>query len=127
MHLSRQSGTTRSIMALGVSLALVACGQSSSPTAPTAITQLPRALTVNEQQLIAQSNGFAFSLFQQVAGEMPNDNLFLSPLSASMALGMTMNGAEGSTRCDAVDARIFLDVAVRCRFSLTWARASSRS
>ena len=97
MHLSRQSGSTRSIMALGVSLALVACGQSSSPTAPTAITQLPRALTVNEQQLIAQSNGFAFSLFQQVAGEMPNDNLFLSPLSASMALGMTMNGAEGST------------------------------
>lgn len=97
MHLSRQSGTTRSIMALGVSLALTACGQASSPTAPTAITQLPRALTVNEQQLIAQSNGFAFSLFQQVAGEMPNDNLFLSPLSASMALGMTMNGAEGST------------------------------
>lgn len=40
---------------------------------------------------------FAFSLLRQVAGETPDSNLFLSPLSASMALGMTMNGAEGST------------------------------
>ena len=97
MALSRQSGLTRSIIALGALLTLMACGGSSSPTAPTPILQLPRALTVNEQQLIAQSNGFAFALFQQVAAEAPDSNLFLSPLSASMALGMTMNGAEGST------------------------------
>ena len=97
MALSRQSGLPRSIIALGAVLTLVACGGASSPTAPTPIEQLPRALTVNEQQLIAQSNGFAFALFQQVAGEAPDSNLFLSPLSASMALGMTMNGAEGST------------------------------
>jgi len=86
---------TRSILALGVLFALVAC--SKSPTAPAAIRQLPRALTANEQQLITQSNGFAFSLLRQVAGEAPDSNVFLSPLSASMALGMTMNGAEGST------------------------------
>jgi len=97
MTLSRQSGLTRSTLMLAASFALGACGQSSSPTAPTPITQLPRAITANEQQLITQSNGFAFSLLRQVAGETPNSNVFLSPLSASMALGMTMNGAEGST------------------------------
>lgn len=95
MTLSRRSGMTRSMLALGVLFVLAAC--SKSPTAPAAIRQLPRALTANEQQLIAQSNGFAFSLLRQVAGEAPDSNVFLSPLSASMALGMTMNGAEGST------------------------------
>lgn len=107
MSLSRQSGSMRSMLALGVSLALVACGQSSSPTAPTPIAQLPRALTVNEQQLITQSNGFAFSLFHEIAGEQPDSNIFMSPLSASMALGMTMNGAEGST-LDAMRATLGL-------------------
>lgn len=97
MILSRQSGSVRSMAALGVALALAACGQSSSPTAPTPITQLPRALTVNEQLLITQFNGFAFSLFRQVGSQAPDSNLFLSPLSASMALGMTMNGAKGPT------------------------------
>jgi serpin B len=84
------------MLALGVSFALVACG-TSSPTAPSVIRQLPRSLTANEQQLISQSNGFAFSLYRAVAAPAPDSNLFLSPLSATMALGMTMNGAEGST------------------------------
>jgi serine protease inhibitor len=97
MTLPRQSSMTRSMAALVVSLALAACGGGSSPTAPQAIQQLPRPLTADEQQVIAQSNGFAFSLFHEVAGEQPDSNIFMSPLSASMALGMTMNGAMGST------------------------------
>ena len=96
MTLPRQLRTTRSVLALGALSALVACG-TSSPTAPKTIGQLPRALTADEQQLITQSNGFAFSLVRAVAGEAPDSNLFLSSLSASMALGMTMNGAEDST------------------------------
>ena len=59
------------------------------------ITQLPRALTAGEVEVIGASNRFAFDLLAQ-ANEA-NDNLFLSPLSASMALGMTMNGADGET------------------------------
>ncbi len=97
MTLSRQSGLVRWMVAVGVSFGLAACGSSSSPTAPTPIQQLPRALTADEQQVISQSNGFAFSLLHEIAGEQPDSNLFMSPLSASMALGMTMNGAEGST------------------------------
>ena len=59
------------------------------------ITQLPRALTAAEVQVIGASNRFAFDLLAQA--NRANDNLFLSPLSASMALGMTMNGAAGET------------------------------
>jgi len=41
---------------------------------------------------------FAFDLFRSVAnGEDPAENVFLSPLSAALALSMTMNGANGDT------------------------------
>ena len=59
------------------------------------ITRLPRALTAGEIKVIRASNGFAFDLLAQA--NRANDNLFLSPLSASMALAMTMNGADGET------------------------------
>jgi serpin B len=73
---------------------LAACAES---TAPHPIDSLPRDLTASEQQVIAASNSFAFDLLREVGREEPGGNLFLSPLSASMALGMTMNGARGST------------------------------
>lgn len=59
------------------------------------ITRLPRALTAGEIEVIGASNRFAFDLLAQT--NRAGDNLFLSPLSASMALGMTMNGADGET------------------------------
>jgi serpin B len=59
------------------------------------ITRLPRALTAAEVEVIRANNRFAFDLLAQA--NQANDNLFLSPLSASMALGMTMNGAAGVT------------------------------
>ena len=59
------------------------------------ITQLPRALTAGEIEVIGASNRFAFDLLARA--NRAGDNLFLSPLSASMALGMTMNGADGET------------------------------
>lgn len=59
------------------------------------ITRLPRALTAGEVEVIRTSNVFAFDLLAQA--NRADENLFLSPLSASMALGMTMNGAAGET------------------------------
>jgi serine protease inhibitor len=61
------------------------------------IPGLPRALSMNEELLIEAGNDFAFRLLDQAYGEAPDSNLFLAPLSASMALGMTMNGAAGET------------------------------
>ena len=78
-------------------LAPAACGDPvTGPSDGTdEITQLPRALSAAEVESIAANNRFAFGLLAQA--NRPGANLFLSPLSASMALGMTMNGAAGET------------------------------
>ena len=85
-------------------LTLVGCGESL--TGPSdgveEITELPRALSAAEVEIIAANNRFAFDLLAQA--NHPGDNLFLSPLSASMALGMTMNGAAGETWSQMRDA-----------------------
>ena len=68
-------------------------------TAPPPITSLPRALSAGEHGLIASDNRFAFKLFGEIARQAgPDSNLFISPLSAAMALGMAYNGAAGATR-----------------------------
>lgn len=79
-------------------LVAVACGDPASPDAsPPEISALPRPLTAIESEMVAAANGFGFNLFKQVNTTFADSNVFLSPLSASMALGMTMNGAEGTT------------------------------
>ena len=84
---------------LGALVLLAAAGCGDSPTEPPTgvneITRLPRALSAAEVDVIGASNRFAFGLFAEA--NRPEANLFLSPLSASMALGMTMNGAAGET------------------------------
>jgi len=68
-------------------------------TAPRPITSLPRALDAGESSLIGADNRFAFKLFGEIARQAsPDSNLFISPLSAAMALGMAYNGAAGATR-----------------------------
>ena len=81
--------------ALAALLLLPACAEG--PTEPRPIQALPRPLSSAEQATITASNQFAFDLFRQLEAEQPGENIFLSPLSASMALGMTMNGARGET------------------------------
>lgn len=63
------------------------------------IVDLPRQLTVAEEKLVEADNRFAFKLFRQVnIDEEDGANVFISPLSVGMALGMTYNGAAGTTR-----------------------------
>ena len=89
--------TLRRISALLPLLALVA-GCASDPVAPAAtITELPRALTDRERFIASSGNTFTFDLLRQVNKDQAGSNVFLSPLSASMALGMTLNGAAGAT------------------------------
>jgi serine protease inhibitor len=87
-------GVRRSIVP--VALATLACSDPSAP-APEPITALPRQLTTAEQKLISGSNTFAFDLLREINTSQRDSNVFVSPLSASMALGMTANGAEGTT------------------------------
>jgi serine protease inhibitor len=82
----------------GALLFALGCSSPSDPDlAPQPITELPRALTSAEVSLSGAGNTFALDLLRQVAVAEDSGNLFLSPLSASMALGMAMAGAEGNT------------------------------
>ena len=57
-----------------------------------------RELTTLEKSLVESDNRFALKLFREVAREKKNENVFISPLSVAMALGMTLNGANAGTR-----------------------------
>src|SRR4051794_23312671 len=63
---------------------------------PPLLDALPRPLTAGERSIIGAANDFSFALFKSVSAK-PDANAFTSPLSASLALGMTMNGAAGTT------------------------------
>lgn len=88
-------------LALAAAVGLTACDSSTDPGTddpPVRITELPRALSEAELEVIGHSNEFAFELMREAyADEAEKPNVFLSPLSASMALGMTLNGAAGET------------------------------
>ena len=82
---------------IAVTALLAAACATSGPTGPpVALTGLPRALTTAEGQIRTRSNAFAFELFRRAAASR-DANSFISPLSVSMALGMTMNGAANAT------------------------------
>ncbi|MCK4921150.1 MAG: serpin family protein [Bacteroidales bacterium] len=49
-------------------------------------------------QLIAADNEFAFKLFKEIHNLAEEDNYMVSPLSVSIALGMTYNGSDGATK-----------------------------
>ncbi|HEV2126949.1 MAG TPA: serpin family protein, partial [Chloroflexota bacterium] len=87
------------LLAFVLAVALAGCesifGPGDERTAP--LTELPRALSAAEQEVIGASNHFAFGLLREASRADTAANVFLSPLSASMALGMTMNGARGPT------------------------------
>jgi serine protease inhibitor len=68
----------------------VACGGSTS-------NPVVRDLTEIEQSLVQSSNRFGFKLLSEVVGQSDGGNVFISPLSVSIALGMTYNGAGGTT------------------------------
>ena len=61
------------------------------PVEPPTSMELTRA----EQELVNQSNAFAFNLFQMAQDEVKSQ--ILSPLSITYALGMLNNGAAGET------------------------------
>ena len=78
-----------------LTMGTMACAAEPSGP-PTPITGLPRALTVAEGEVVQRSNRFAFDLMRRSAAAR-DSNVFISPLSVSMALGMTMNGAANAT------------------------------
>ncbi|MGD2068775.1 MAG: serpin family protein, partial [Gemmatimonadota bacterium] len=77
--------------------ALAACQDPAGPGAVGSIDELPRPLTASEELVISGSNAFGLGLMSAVLEVDGRPNVVLSPLSASMALGMGLNGAAGTT------------------------------
>jgi len=68
-------------------------------------------LTEKAKAIVGANNTFGFGLFNKINDETEmTDNIVISPLSASMALGMTMNGADGETRAAMENTLGFMDV-----------------
>ncbi|MBL7073917.1 serpin family protein [candidate division KSB1 bacterium] len=88
------------IKTLNFSLVLCICigfmRCTKHPVSPTDRT--PHELTVAEKRLVESDNKFGLKLFKEIIKEEEDKNVFISPLSVSMALGMTYNGANGTTK-----------------------------
>ena len=91
-------------------LLLTACGTTDpGGDQPPLLSELPRSLSPAEVRVVEGANSFAFNLLREATASLPPDsNVFLSPLSASMALGMALNGAVGETY-DAMRSALRLD------------------
>ncbi len=81
-----------SILLVCLSGLIAGCDGSFGP-----LGELPRELSLAESNLIEADNRFALKLFREINREVGDSNIFISPLSVAMALGMTLNGASGTT------------------------------
>jgi serine protease inhibitor len=70
--------------------------------------KVSRELTPAERTLVQSDNKFGLKLFKEIIKEEKDKNVFISPLSVSMALGMTYNGANGETQ-EAMQKTLELD------------------
>lgn len=67
----------------------------------------PIMLKANQQKRVAQDNAFAFELLKQTNKANDKVNIMVSPLSVSIALGMTRNGAVSET-LEGIEKALFL-------------------
>jgi len=70
------------------------CEKSNEP-----FKKEPTEIQLNKKsaEIIEADKAFGFELFREVYNFVEEDNLMISPLSVSYALGMTYNGAAGTT------------------------------
>jgi serpin B len=98
------------LVILVAAIVATACSPSTDPgRQPAKLDQLPRSLSADERRVLDAANEFTFALFKRAADAARDSNVLVSPLSASMALGMTMNGAAGTTRSQMRTALAFGD------------------
>ncbi|HUI28613.1 MAG TPA: serpin family protein [Candidatus Acidoferrales bacterium] len=95
---------SRTIFFLGVIVAVImtnfGCSHVTSPGNNPNPNPNPLPISPIEKQVESATNSFAANLFGQVAAQEKGENFFISPLSVSMALAMTLNGANGKTYDD---------------------------
>ena len=111
-RVSRIASVSRVLTALWIAAALTAPACSNDPGEPgpaepvvpeptdpgpaDPIVIPPRSVSA-EAAVLDKSNAFAWKLLPAAMAADPEANVLVSPLSASMALGMALNGARGTT------------------------------
>jgi len=84
---------------LFILLLVAGCSKNSDPVPiPADIVLTPKSA-----QLVNSNNTFTFNLFRKTI-ESQGQNTMVSPLSISLALSMTLNGAAGTTKTDMINA-----------------------
>jgi len=98
----RQSGKIETLILVFISVfifsILMGCSDKSSDPTNKPDDEPKVTLSVTDQAILEKSNVFGFRLFQAIADANQGDDIFISPLSVSIALGMAYNGAAGDTR-----------------------------
>ncbi len=85
--------TVFSFVVFSVFLLLAGCNFQEDTDVPEII------ITEKTARLIAAENSFGFELYRNIfTSETKCDNIMVSPLSVSLALAMTYNGADGETK-----------------------------
>jgi serine protease inhibitor len=84
---------TNLILLLLFGLFMVSCEKQDNVNEPKKIN-----ISKTTEQVIAADNVFGMNLFQRVLANDTADNIFISPTSVALALAMTYNGADGTTK-----------------------------
>jgi serine protease inhibitor len=85
------------IALISIILAFILSGQSCNQFSD---NQEPKTmdLTKKSLELIGSDNEFGLDFFQKVLAGDDSENIMVSPLSVALALGMTYNGSDGTTK-----------------------------
>ena len=81
-------------------LLAIACTGQNDPVIQTPNDASAIKLTVNQQKRVNQDNEFAIDLLRKTISSTDETNVFVSPLSVSIALGLAWNGAFGTTKTE---------------------------
>lgn len=96
-------------------IVLASCSNTSENDGESGLD--PDLQTVAAKAMVETNNEFALKFFSEVAGTEESENYMVSPLSVSLALGMTYNGADGTTAQEFGHVLGYTDVAASNGFS----------
>jgi serine protease inhibitor len=85
------------IIIILISVMIFSSCEENGPTGP--VNEEIPTITLNKKalEIIKADQAFGFELFREVYNLTDKDNMMISPLSVSYALGMTYNGSAGTT------------------------------
>lgn len=88
---------TQALLFSIITIVLIGCHNHGTESQPPQDQPIVRDLNVVEKSVVLSDNSFGLKLFVCINNVEQNKNVFISPFSVSMALGMALNGADGAT------------------------------